>query len=358
MRIGVLASGGGTNLQSIIDACESGRLSAEMALVISNNSSAGALERARKAGISSLHISGVTYPDSSSLDRAILNALTESGVDLVALAGYMKKLGSMTLHAYRNKVLNIHPALLPDFGGQGMYGMAVHRAVLASGVTVTGPTVHLVNEKYDEGAILAQSEVPVLHDDTAQSLQSRVLEVEHRIYPETIENLNRGIIAVYEGHMDTIIRPLRVRRDFEAAAKVVRSAFRASAVNYPSHPVFMDIDEIKRTVESGGVFFGAYRESRMIGCVAVKPSPDDVSTWHLIELTVLPENRFVGFGSLLLDHAGKAISIYGGGKISIGLMDADSMLKDWYRRRGFTEAEKKSLQHVPFDMCYMNREVK
>ncbi len=179
LRLGFLASHGGTNLQAILDAVAAGRLPAEPRVVISNNSAATALQRARSLGIDGLHLSGQSHPDPEALDAAILAALREHEVNLVVLAGYMKKIGPRVLSAYARRVVNIHPALLPKFGGQGMYGMHVHEAVLAAGERVTGVTVHLVDADYDRGPILAQAEVAVQPGDTAKALQARVLEQEH-----------------------------------------------------------------------------------------------------------------------------------------------------------------------------------
>ena len=364
MRIGVLASGGGTNLQSIIDACSAGGISGEVALVVSNNSQAGALERARRSGIPALHVSSFTHPEPQLLDRIMLDALTEAGVDLVALAGYMKKLGPSILEAYANKVLNIHPALLPRFGGQGMYGMAVHRAVIAAGVPVTGPTVHLVNVQYDDGPILAQIEVPVVKDDTPHSLQKRVLKAEHRIYPETIEAYNRGTIAVYEGAVDTVIRPLCVSEEYTEAARIIRMAFRDAADRfsvtenkYPSHPSFADSAQLRGILENGGVFFGAFRNGAMFGCAGIEPFKHENDIWSLEKLAVLPDNRFSGLGSLLLDHARKAVGKYGGNRITAGIIDADTDLKNWYKRRGFTAAEIREVPGMPLNVRIMEKKI-
>ena len=176
MPIGVIASHGGTNLQAIIDACADGSLDAEIRVVISNNSRSLALERARQAHIPTAHLSSVTHPDPNSLDAAIADALMLRGVELVALAGYMRKLGPETLRRFRNRILNVHPALLPKFGGQGMYGERVHTAVLAAGERISGVSVHLVDEEYDRGPVIAQSEVPVLPGDTPDTLAARVLQ--------------------------------------------------------------------------------------------------------------------------------------------------------------------------------------
>ena len=192
LRLGVLASHTGTNLQSIVDACHAGSLDAEVRVVISNNSRSLALERARAAGIPTAHLSSITHPAPDALDAAIERTLKSHGVELVALAGYMKKLGPRTLGAYRNRVLNVHPALLPKFGGWGMFGARVHAAVLASGDRVSGVTVHLVDDEYDCGPVISQVEVPVMPGDTPETLAARVLAQEHILYPKTLQRIASG----------------------------------------------------------------------------------------------------------------------------------------------------------------------
>lgn len=192
LRIGILASGRGSNLQAILDACREKKLPAKPVVVISNNASAGALERAARAGIATCYLSARTHPSPEYLDRAVRDTLLKYGVDLVVLAGYMKKLGPETIAAFRNRIVNIHPALLPKFGGPGMFGMHVHEAVIASGEKESGATVHLVDEEYDRGKILAQESVPVQDDDTPETLAARVLEVEHRLYVDTLRRIAEG----------------------------------------------------------------------------------------------------------------------------------------------------------------------
>ena len=188
LRLAALASGSGTNLQAIIDACKRGELNAEVRVVISNNSRARALRRARDEGIPAYHLSTVTHPDS--LDETICRTLENYSVDLVLLAGYMRLLGPATLARYHNRVLNSHPALLPMFGGKGMYGSHVHQAVLDAGETVTGVTIHYVDEQYDHGETFAQCEVPVLPGDTLDTLEERVKERERRFWIETLSSLS------------------------------------------------------------------------------------------------------------------------------------------------------------------------
>jgi len=194
LRLGFLSSHGGSNVQAILDAIHAGRLDATACVVVSNNSGAKVLQRAREAGVDAVHLSNRTHPDPDALDAAMVAALQARDVNVVVLAGFMKKIGPRMLEAYPRRMVNIHPALLPKFGGQGMYGIRVHEAVLAAGERVTGATVHLVSEEYDRGPILARAEVPVAEDDTAETLQQRVLAAEHRLYPETLQRIATGEI--------------------------------------------------------------------------------------------------------------------------------------------------------------------
>jgi phosphoribosylglycinamide formyltransferase-1 len=196
LQIGILASHGGSNMQAIIDACINEQINGSVEVVICNNSKAAAVEKAKKAGIPVYHLSGKNYPDSSELDEAILLVLKKYKVNIVALAGYMKKLGPKVLDDYKDRILNIHPALLPKFGGKDMYGMNVHKAVIGSGVRESGATVHLVNENYDEGGILGQIVVKVDEDDTPETLAAKVLVQEHKLYPLTLEKISKGEIKL------------------------------------------------------------------------------------------------------------------------------------------------------------------
>src|SRR5688572_20495526 len=188
-RIAVLASGGGSNLQALLDYLATRPESrAEVALVASDRPDAGALDRGRKAGIPAVILRSKNQPDGADL----METLAAHRADFVALAGYLRLLPKEALAEFPNRVVNVHPALLPEFGGPGMYGERVHRAVLAAGARVSGATVHYVDEEYDRGAILAQWPVPVLADDTIQSLANRVLKVEHVLYPRVIDAVASG----------------------------------------------------------------------------------------------------------------------------------------------------------------------
>ena len=196
LRLGFLASHGGSNVQAIVDACRAAELHAEPRVVISNNSGSEVLRRAAREGVPGFHLSSRTHPRPEDLDAAIGAVLADHGVELVVLGGYMRMLGPRVLGRYSRRVLNVHPALLPAYGGRGMYGERVHAAVLAAGERVTGVTVHLVDDEYDQGPILAQVEVPVLDGDTVESLRQRVLRREHELYPETLQKIATGEIEL------------------------------------------------------------------------------------------------------------------------------------------------------------------
>jgi phosphoribosylglycinamide formyltransferase-1 len=196
LRIGVLASHEGTTLQAILDACASGEITARVVDVISNNSDSGALRRARAAGADAVHLSSKTHPEPGALDAAIIEALTTRSADVVMLAGYMKKLEPGLLERYRGRILNTHPALLPKFGGHGMYGMRVHEAVLRAGESESGPSVHLVDAEYDTGRVLAQSQVPVAEDDTPETLAARVQQCERGLVVRVLGQIAQGQYAL------------------------------------------------------------------------------------------------------------------------------------------------------------------
>jgi phosphoribosylglycinamide formyltransferase-1 len=196
MKIGFLASGQGSNMQAIIDACEENRLQAEPVIVISNNGDSKALARARDAGIAAICIGGPGFQDEEKRDAEISNSLLEHGAELIILAGYMRKIGPKTLAAYKNRILNIHPALLPKYGGQGMYGRRIHEAVLEAGEEETGITIHVIDGQYDTGPILAQESIAIDKGDTVDTLSKRVLNVEHEFYVKTLARIINGEILL------------------------------------------------------------------------------------------------------------------------------------------------------------------
>lgn len=193
LNIAVFGSGRGSNFQSILTAIEQGRVSgARISVVMSNNQGAGILAIARAHALPALHLSQKQFPDEETFTAAVLSALRGHGADFIALAGYLKRVPPAVVAAYRNRIVNIHPALLPRFGGAGMYGLRVHEAVIASGERVSGATVHYVDEEYDRGPIVLQKTVPVLPGDTPESLAARVLALEHELYPEAISIIARN----------------------------------------------------------------------------------------------------------------------------------------------------------------------
>ncbi len=193
-RLGFLASHNGTNMRAIVGACRDGSLNAVPGVLISNNRDSAAIAWACDNGLPYAHISSSTAGSESAADAAIAGTLMEHGTDLVVLAGYMRKLGPQTLAAFRNRILNVHPALLPKFGGQGMYGALVHEAVLKAGDRETGVTIHLVDDEYDHGPTITQSHVPVERDDTPATLAARVQAREQVLFPETLRRVIAGEI--------------------------------------------------------------------------------------------------------------------------------------------------------------------
>ena len=201
MRIAVCVSGGGTNLQAIIDKIESGEIhNTEIAVVISNNKGVYALERAAKAGIEGVCVSPKDYATRHEFNKALLETIDSYNVDLVVLAGFLVVIPPEMIRKYENRIINIHPSLIPSFCGTGYYGLKVHEGVLARGVKVTGATCHFVDEGTDTGPIILQKAVEVMEDDTPEILQRRVMEqAEWIIMPRAIDLIARGLVRVVDG---------------------------------------------------------------------------------------------------------------------------------------------------------------
>ncbi|NLW40162.1 MAG: phosphoribosylglycinamide formyltransferase [Tissierellia bacterium] len=196
INIGVLISGSGTNLQSIIDEIEEGKISGRIRVVISNRKDAYGLIRAKKAGIEALYIDKKKFDSEEEFNRKIIEELSKREVELVVLAGYLSILSEEFIEKYKGRIINIHPSLIPSFCGKGCYGDRVHRMVLDRGVKLTGATVHFVDEGTDTGPIILQRAVEVKEDDTVESLKERVLKVEHQLLPEAIRLFCEGRLAI------------------------------------------------------------------------------------------------------------------------------------------------------------------
>lgn len=201
LNIGVLVSGGGTNLQKLIDAQQAGKIeNGAIRVVVASRADAFALERAKRAGIEAIVLCRRDYPDVESYSEALIHALQARDVDLVVLAGFLTITGDNFIKAYENRIMNVHPALLPAFGGKGFYGLHVHEAVLARGCKLTGATVHFANEVCDGGPIILQKAVAVQEDDTPETLQKRVMEeAEWQLLPEAVALFCQGRLTVEEG---------------------------------------------------------------------------------------------------------------------------------------------------------------
>ena len=194
LRIAFLASHGGSAMKAVAEVCQSGILDGEPVLVISNNAAPVAFERAEALGIASHHMSLKTQPEDGALDRSICELLVANAIDLIVLSGYMRKIGPQTLKTFHNRILNVHPALLPNYGGKGFYGSRVHQAVLDAGDKESGATIHLIDGEYDTGPVLVQGRVPVLEGDTVKALAARVAGVEHTLFIEALQGISSGSI--------------------------------------------------------------------------------------------------------------------------------------------------------------------
>lgn len=201
LKVGVLVSGGGTNLQAILDAIDNGEITnAQVSLVISNNAGAYALERAKNHKIEAICISPKSYENREEFHKALLEKFQESGVDLVVLAGFLVAVPAMIVEAFPNRIINIHPSLIPSFCGTGYYGLRVHEGALARGVRVTGATVHFVDAGTDTGPIILQKAVEIDPEDTPETLQRRVMEnAEWKILPKAIDLIANGRVTVKDG---------------------------------------------------------------------------------------------------------------------------------------------------------------
>lgn len=206
LQLGVFASGRGSNFEAIIDAIRENRLNADLRLLLSNKQDAGALSIARNVDVPTAVVSKQSFETRDIFIETMLSTLKQHGVEFIVLAGYMKKVPPEVISAYRNRIVNIHPALLPSFGGKSMYGHHVHEAVIGRGCKVTGVTVHIVDEVYDHGPIVAQRCVPVEEGDTRDRLASRVLKVEHQLYAEALQLFAEGRVEVVGQR--TIINPI------------------------------------------------------------------------------------------------------------------------------------------------------
>ena len=200
-RIAVLASGGGTNLQAVIDACADGRIQGSVACVIYNRKAAYARVRAQQAGIPAIYNNKLQYASAEAMDEALCACLKAHGAEIVVLAGYLEILGAGTVAAYRNRIVNTHPALIPAFCGMGFHGLHVHQAVLDYGAKGSGCTIHFADEGADTGPILLQEAVPVLQDDTAETLAARILPVEHRLLVHGVALLCADKVRVQGRHV-------------------------------------------------------------------------------------------------------------------------------------------------------------
>ena len=201
MNIAIFASGSGSNAEAIMKAQKEGRLSAKIGLVVTNKAKAGVIQRAAAYNAPYVVLNNKDFSNEEEYVDSLIYALDEKNIDFVVLAGYLQLIPARLVEKFRNRITNIHPALLPSFGGKGYYGHKVHEAVLDAGCKVSGVTVHIVDEKYDRGPIISQKSVPVFDDDSAKSLAGRILIEEHKIYPATLQLFAEGRVEVSKGRV-------------------------------------------------------------------------------------------------------------------------------------------------------------
>ncbi|SCY72411.1 phosphoribosylglycinamide formyltransferase [Alkaliphilus peptidifermentans] len=201
LKVAVLISGGGTNLQALIDEIEKGYINAEIKLVISSNKNAYGLIRAEKHNIPTIIVDRYNYSNKDKRQKMVLDTLEKNQIDLVVLAGYLEIISNEVIEGFRNRIINIHPSLIPSFSGRGYYGERVHQEAIARGVKVSGATVHFVNEETDGGPIIIQEAISVEYEDNEKTLQMKVLKLEHKILPQAVKLFSEGRIEVVKNRV-------------------------------------------------------------------------------------------------------------------------------------------------------------
>ncbi len=204
LKIAVLISGGGTNLQALMDDISEKQLPMTISLIISNRSNAYGLVRGKQQGIKTAVIDKATYPDRNAAGMKVLQLLEEEGIGLIVLAGYLEMIPEEVVRRYRNRIINIHPSLIPSFSGKGYYGERVHAAAYSRGVKLTGATVHFVNEETDGGPIILQEAVAVAYEDTPKTIQEKVLKLEHRLLPMAVRLFAEGRLRVTDNRVEIL----------------------------------------------------------------------------------------------------------------------------------------------------------
>ena len=336
MRIAVLASHGGSLLQAVIDACRSGAIRGTVVLVISNNGASGALRRAKTAGIAYRHLSSKTHPDARDLDCAIANALDESRTDLGVLAGYMKRLGPITLGRYSGRIVNTHPALLPKYGGHGFYGSKVHAAVLTARDTWTGATVHYVEGDYDSGPVIAQRSIRVLPDESLESLESRVKLLERGLLVETL-----GHLAAKRDADSLVVRPLRAD-DADAYRRIRLSALAEEPTAFSaSYEVELAQPETFRqrlASHPDRFVLGAFFADRLVGIVGLyrESGPKRRHAATVVSMFVSRSERGRGIGRRLLTEViVRASTIPGLEQLELSVTSGNHSARRLYEALGF-----------------------
>ena len=385
-RLAVLASGEGSTLQAVLDATVAGRLGATVAIVISNNRDSRALKRAQAAAVPAVHLSSQSHPEPEHLDQAILDALATANADMVLLAGYLKKLGPRVLAQYRGRIINTHPALLPKFGGKGMYGNRVHNAVLAASEVETGVSVHLVDAEYDTGRVLAQCRVPVLTGDTAAGLATRVQAREREFLVEVLGRLLREFVGgplqplTEQGTTEVPMlyaaaarfaaaltyRRLQAGDDLNAITRLLHAAYAplaAAGMRYvASH---QDVATTRRRMSHGETFV-AVLDNAVVGVVTLadgqathgSPFYDRPDVASFGQFAVLPALQRQGIGSRLIHIVEQRAREKGVVELALDTSEHAETLIAMYTTRGYRFIEYAKWDSVNYRSVILSKQLR
>ena len=330
LRLGFLASHNGSSMAAMLHAISTGKLDATAAIVISNNANAGALDEARRRGIASAHISRTRYGEEA--DKLMASRLSDAGVNLVILSGYMRKLGPAMLERFAGRILNIHPSLLPKFGGKGMYGRHVHEAVIGAGETQSGISVHVVTAGYDEGPVLAQIAILLDPGDTVARLEERIKAREADVYIKAIQSIARGDIALPA--LATLdIRPYRMA-DEQSVITLWTLCDLTRSWNDPAKDIAR-----KLTVQPE-LFIVAEVRDQIVGTVMA--GYEGHRGW-INYLAVHPDHQRRGIGRALMTEAAEKLQAMGCPKINLQVRHSNLDASAFYRALGYLEDDVMSM---------------
>ena len=347
-RIAVLASGEGQTLQALIDACTSAELSATVALLVTNRGNAGAAERARRHGIAVAHISHLTHADPGLRDAAIEQALQHAQVDYVVLAGYLKQLGSRVLTRFAGRIINLHPTLLPRFGGAGMYGRNVHATVIASGAEQSGASIHYVTRDYDTGPVIAQRELAIIAGDTPQSLESRIKPLEQQLLIAVLQQLF--------GHGVPLLARLSCPVGYVIQTAAPRHLVTLPAIELAAAAIFSSIDlpaswatdttplaELEQACRESRIVVALTRDDVPVGYALVDTAD---GAPHLEEMDVHPDHARRGIGAALVRNVQERARVAHAKSMTLTTFAHIAWNAPFYARHGFVRVDASNADPV------------